>query len=266
MSSCEKYFDMISAYADGELNIAEKTELEAHLKSCEECRSILETYRSISDMMQLGEEEVPENFAAGVMEKVDVYEKNAVNKSKKRTLGIAGRWIGIAACIAIVLVAFPRMPGLGCGASSADSAAFDTNAGAAAGGAFGGMSDTEATEGAMPESSVDYSYTDSDDADKFTGDTADGSAADPGASDVGNKASTESENVEIGLVVTIYGGEIPNTLLESEYEVVYYENGDIEFIVPVSLAQEIMSECDNAEAETLDTDIDDMWARIIIKK
>ena len=42
--------------------------------------------------------------------------------------------------------------------------------------------------------------------------------------------------------------------------------GYIEFTVPVSLAREIMSECDSVEAEALDTDIDDMWARIIIKK
>ena len=265
MSKCEKYLDMISEYADGELNAAEKAELEAHLAACEECRSLLETYRSISDTLQLGEEEVPKDFAAGVMEKVDVYEKNAVSKSKKRTLGIAGRWIGIAACIAIVLVAFPRMPGLGCGASSADSATFDTTTGAAAGGAFGGVSDAEVNESAMPESSVDYSHTDSDDADSFTI-TTDGSSADPGASDTENKASPESENMEIGLVVTIYGGEIPDVLLESEYEVIYYENGEIEFIVPVSFAREIMSECDNVEAEALDTDIDDMWARIIIKK
>jgi len=157
------------------------------------------------------------------------------------------------------------MPGLRCGASKADSTAFDTAVNTTAGGAFGGMLDEGTTESAMPESSVDYSYTTSDDADYLTGDiTTDSGEADPGASAVENKGSQET--VEIGLVVTVYGGEIPKVLIESDYEAVYYENGDIEYTVPVSLAQEIMSECDSVEAEALDTVIDDMWACIIIKK
>ena len=76
MSNCEKYFDMISAYADDELNEDEKAELESHLSECEECRSILETYREISAEIIQDTEEVPESFAAGVMDKVSSYEKN----------------------------------------------------------------------------------------------------------------------------------------------------------------------------------------------
>ena len=262
MRDCEKYIDMISSFADGELE--DSAALRSHLETCEECRSLLEFYRGISDAIQLDEEEVPENFAAGVMEKVDLYEQNALKRSKKRNWGIAGRWIGIAACIAIVLVAFPRMPGLGCGASGGDKAdsmsagaVMDAAAGGY-GGNFGGVN-----ESAMPESSEEYSYTDTDDADYTTNATTESDVTDSSDSERGEGSA---EEMEIGLVITVYDGEIPETLLNSEYEAVYLENGDIEYTVPVSFALDIAVECENAEAESLDTDIDGMWARIIIKK
>ena len=260
MSDCEKYLDMISSYADGELEDA--AELEAHLETCEECRSLLEAYRGISDAMSI-EEDVPENFAAGVMAKVDLYEQNTAKRGRKRNLGIAGRWIGIAACIAVVLVAFPRMPGLGCGASGADAAA-GMSAGAVMepadsgyGGNFGGTNET-----AMPESSDEYSYTDADDADYVTSTTTESDVTDSAVVEDGKTSVVEKE---IGLIVTVYGGEIPEVLLNSDYEAVYFENGDIEYIVPVSVALDIAAEYENVEAESLDTDIV-VWARVIITK
>ena len=76
MSKRKKYLEMISAYADDELNETEKAELEAHLENCEECRSVLEMYREMSAEMLSSAEEVPEGFSDGVMEKVASYEKN----------------------------------------------------------------------------------------------------------------------------------------------------------------------------------------------
>ncbi|MBR5381976.1 MAG: zf-HC2 domain-containing protein [Oscillospiraceae bacterium] len=42
MSDCEKYFDLISAYIDGELSASEEDELKAHLASCKHCRVSVE--------------------------------------------------------------------------------------------------------------------------------------------------------------------------------------------------------------------------------
>ena len=263
MSNCEKYFDMISAYADDELNEAEKAELEAHLAACEECRSILETYREISAEMALDTEEVPEGFSDGVMNKVASYEKNINARKQRRNLGIAGRWIGIAACIAIVLVAFPRMPHLGCGASK-DAAMENATSGAAmdAGADFDMLADgATGASPAEPESAMDYAV---DDSFSYTDTTAD--SAETESEDIPDSSEENAlQRADIGMVVTLYGEEIPEELLNSEYEVTYYSNGDIEYIVPVSVAREI-SERYNCEIDELDTDIDGMTAKIIITK
>jgi len=265
VSNCEKYLDMISAYFDGELNGNEKAELEAHLEECEECRSILETYREISAEMIKDTEEVPENFAAGVMDKVASYEKNIKARKQRRNFGIAGRWIGIAACIAIVLVAFPRMPGLGCGASN-DAAMEDTGAAMdiVAGADYdmfydGGTSGESAP--AEPESSMDYTV---DDSLSFSDTTADSIETENEAIEDSSNGSA-TQRADVGMVVTLYGGEVPEELINSEYEVTYYSNGDIEYLVPVSVAREIAKRYD-CEIEELDTDIDGMTAKIIITK
>ena len=265
MSNCEKYLDMISAYADGELTENEKAELEAHLETCSECRSILEIYSAISSEMAIDTEEVPEGFSDGVMKKVAVYEKKA--KTRRKNLRIAGRWIGVAACIAVIVAVFPQMPGLGCGASgapmenaAADCGSVDTTV---AGSGYFDRADEMVSEptGAEPESSVDMSFLDSD----MMTDASDNGEAFPSDS-----AASESENAKheatVGMVVTVYGDKIPEELLNSDYEVTYYENGDIEYLVPVSFAREIISQFDNAEVEELDTDIENMTARIIFTK
>lgn len=271
MRDCEKYLDMISAYADDELNNDEKAELEAHLAVCEECRSLLDAYREISNEMAFDTEEVPEGFSKGVMKKVSSYEKNVTARVRKKNIGIAGRWIGIAACIAIVLVAFPRMPHLGCGASK-DAAA---DAGSAAIGDW---------DEAMPE--AESSTTGCADGDTLT--DCSNSAADTSQDDAydyftdaspsegfGGMGAVEESDAEdgkfnssadIGMTVTVYSTEIPDELLNSEYTVTYYENGDIEYIVPVSFARKLMHMFENAEAEVLDCEIDNMSARIIFTK
>ena len=68
------------------------------------------------------------------------------------------------------------------------------------------------------------------------------------------------------MYVTVYGGEIPEKLSESECTVTYYENGDIEYLVPVSFARELIPLFENAEVEVLDYEIDNMMAKIVITK
>lgn len=259
MSNCEKYLDMISAYADDELNETEKSELEAHLENCEECRSVLEMYREMSAEMLSSAEEVPEGFSDGVMEKVASYEKNISARNKRRNFGIAGRWIGVAACIAIVLVAFPRMPGLGCGASK-DAAMETTTAGATmdTGADFDMFFDagTEESAPAEPEYAVDNSFSYTDEAED---------SLEP-ESENDKYAPNASQRADVGMVVTLYGTEVPEELLNSEYEVTYLENGNIEYLVPVSVAKDISLRYENAETEILDTEIDGMMAKIIITK
>jgi predicted anti-sigma-YlaC factor YlaD len=49
-SDDEKYRIMLSGYIDGELNVEEKSELEKHLQSCEECRKELDVFRRLKEV------------------------------------------------------------------------------------------------------------------------------------------------------------------------------------------------------------------------
>ena len=246
MSNCEKYLDLISAYVDGEVTDTEKTEIEAHLEECAECRSILEAYRAISEEVAFDTEEVPEGFADGVMAKVSSYEKKVKNR---RNFGIAGRYVGIAACIAIILVAFPRMPHLGCGASM-DNAKESAPAAGVADAVVMESFDMITDEEAFIEAEIDFSY-----AEDVTADCADDT----------ERANGSYAADDVGMWVTLYG-EVPEELISSNYTVTYYENGDVEYIVPISIARDIAEKYDSAEVEVLDMEIESMMAKIIITK
>ncbi len=49
---CKKAKKLISDYVDGELDLTERSSLEKHFEKCEECRKILEDYKSIADAAQ----------------------------------------------------------------------------------------------------------------------------------------------------------------------------------------------------------------------
>ena len=110
MNECEKYIEAISAYFDGELDGFEKAELEAHLETCENCRSYLEAIKAISDA-DAQEEPVPDMLRVNVMGRI-------AKQKKQRNTGKIMRYLGLCACIAIVILVAPRLPNLGCGASA----------------------------------------------------------------------------------------------------------------------------------------------------
>ena len=109
MNECEKYMDAISAYIDGELDEIEKAELKAHLEACGNCRSYLEAIKAISDV-DAEEEPVPDMLRIKVMDRIH-------KQKKQRDMGKIMRYLGLCACIAIVVFVAPRLPHLGCGAS-----------------------------------------------------------------------------------------------------------------------------------------------------
>lgn len=51
---CEDLLDLLNDYLDGELSVAECAELEAHLRECPECQSLLASLRqTISSFISL---------------------------------------------------------------------------------------------------------------------------------------------------------------------------------------------------------------------
>ena len=115
---------------------------------------------------------------------------------------------------------------------------------------------TEESAPAEPEYAVDNSFSYTDEAED---------SLEP-ESENDKYAPNASQSADVGMVVTLYGADVPDALAYSDYSVTYYENGNIEYLVPVSVAREIAGRYDDAEVEELDTDIENMMARIIIKK
>ena len=97
MRYCERYVPALSAFADGELNDAERAEILAHLEACEGCREYLAELTAMRAAFgELEEYDAPEGFADGVMARVR-------ETPKKRTHRAA--WLSIAACAAVAVTA-----------------------------------------------------------------------------------------------------------------------------------------------------------------
>ena len=75
MKDCEYFGELISRMVDEDLNDNESAELEAHMKSCPECRALYRAFMSVSDAIGDNLEDVPEGMT----------EKNNVGHKKGRT-------------------------------------------------------------------------------------------------------------------------------------------------------------------------------------
>ena len=132
MNKCEEYLKLISAYADGELTESEIHRVEEHLTACENCSAILELYRGISDTIAESCVPAPDSLCGSVMEKVIRNRKRVTTTDLKRrkVIRIAlTRFLPVAACLAVVLLALPRV--MNVNRSVNDMASYSGGAGSA---------------------------------------------------------------------------------------------------------------------------------------
>ena len=117
MPDCEKYFDLISAYIDGELTASEEAELNTHLASCSHCRAVYDALAGISGELRSDLADPPEDLSAKVMSSVRAesgYPLAGVSREpKKRRAVIYRRAALAAACIAVVIFAVPTLSKFG---------------------------------------------------------------------------------------------------------------------------------------------------------
>jgi predicted anti-sigma-YlaC factor YlaD len=67
----DQWTDRLSNYLDGELNVAERAELEEHLSSCAECSAVLEQLRQVVARAQSLENRAPDSdLWSGVAERI----------------------------------------------------------------------------------------------------------------------------------------------------------------------------------------------------
>ena len=104
MAECAYYLELMSQSLDGQLNQTNQARLQEHLEHCPDCRVVYGQLREIHDeLSSWQEQEVPEGFAQGVMERIREAESPAQKviplwkHPRIRALG------SVAACAALCL-------------------------------------------------------------------------------------------------------------------------------------------------------------------
>ena len=98
MKCCEEYTAALSAFADGELNENERSDLLSHLEQCDACRERLSELMILHAMFEdLPELDAPEGFSERVLERV-----HEGKRAKKRSRRAWPRVL--AACFALVVI------------------------------------------------------------------------------------------------------------------------------------------------------------------
>ena len=97
MKDCESYREKISCLIDGELDEAQRSEIQEHIGSCAECAAVYKAFASLSAALADDMQEPPVDLTEKVMKAIN--EKPAKKRSP---------WLKIlpaAACAAIVVIA-----------------------------------------------------------------------------------------------------------------------------------------------------------------
>ena len=116
MREHSEYEELLSALIDGELDEAEKTELQSHLESCAECRDYLRLLAAMHDELR-EQPDPPEKLREGIMYKIGLEKKR-----KRSLLGAYGRWTAIAAVCCLAVLGAVKLGGMRAGKGT-DSAA-----------------------------------------------------------------------------------------------------------------------------------------------
>lgn len=163
MKCCEEYAIALSAFADGELNEAERNDLLSHLEHCEGCREHLSELMLLHAMFEdLPELDAPSGFAESVLARV--HEEERGKKRRHRAL-----FRTLAACFALVLVTAAAMRFVlpGAGKMSADDADYaDENAAV-----FNGTADADGYStrfDTAQSDSIHYNFSGGNDPDEYS--------------------------------------------------------------------------------------------------
>lgn len=104
MKKCEEFAPLLSAFVDRELTEEERAEVLAHVSECEKCRRLLGELTALHAALgELEDEDVPAGFKEGVMAAVRAEKAAKKPQTKKRSAW--RRWMPMAACAAIVVLA-----------------------------------------------------------------------------------------------------------------------------------------------------------------
>ena len=113
MKHCVKFEELISAYIDNELDVTEKVFMEEHFKSCADCLNLFVLYREMSLSFTEATVPPPPELSDKVMDIVrnsnyiPRREPSGKVKIHGDTRRMLSRYLPLAACLAIALLALP---------------------------------------------------------------------------------------------------------------------------------------------------------------
>lgn len=99
--TCDFYISLINGHLDGINTVAEEAQLQEHLKTCENCRSLLSVLQENDALLHASRVDPPADLTAHIMQKV---RNNPKRKSKKVFYtSLAATGLAAAAALAIFL-------------------------------------------------------------------------------------------------------------------------------------------------------------------
>lgn len=102
MRTCREYEALISAFIDGCLPEADRTELEAHMAACPVCQAYFDDQIAIHEaMMDLEDVPAPADLAGRVMERVRTEAQERPARRKAVRFPSWRQWAALAACCAV---------------------------------------------------------------------------------------------------------------------------------------------------------------------
>ena len=130
MTPCENYWEALNAFVDGECSPEEEAALRAHLADCAACREALAELTALrGGFPHWEDEEVPEGFADGVLQRIAGTPQQAPKKARRKH---RAAWASLAACLGVMVLLGTLFPG-NRSASSANTAAPASDAAVTAG-------------------------------------------------------------------------------------------------------------------------------------
>ena len=121
MCDCDRALELLSLELDGELTPEEKSELEAHLAACEECRGAAEELRQLHTILPELEEEVPDGLHQAIMDRIGAEKVVPLSRVSKKSH--IQRWASLAAVFAVILLGAGTLKTLQSGGSPATAPA-----------------------------------------------------------------------------------------------------------------------------------------------
>ena len=124
MPHCENYQMLISALLDDEITETQRADLMEHLETCVDCAAFLNDQLALKDALRGLTAQAPKNFSESIMARVrETAQDRPENEKKVLTFPGLRRWVGLAACCAVVAIGAVALGGLPRTMEAADCAA-----------------------------------------------------------------------------------------------------------------------------------------------